>query len=235
MFQRIKQQLSIRPKIRRFLLSFFEKDFALNLSGMLNIRATNDSAAYVEEHLYDKPMFKTRFQVLEYALGKVTLSGLYCEFGVFTAISTNFIAKKRKDITLHGFDSFEGLPEYWRSGYGKGTFNLNGDLPAVEKNIVLYKGWFSQTLPPFVKQYTEPIAFLHVDCDLYSSTKEVFAHLADRIVPGTVIAFDEYFNYPFWRKHEFQAFQEFIAESGRTYEYLCYNGYGYQVAVRITG
>jgi len=30
----------------------------------------------------------------------------------------------------------------------------------------------------------------------YSSTKTVFDTLADRIVPGTVIVFDEFFNYP---------------------------------------
>ena len=31
-----------------------------------------------------------------------------------------------------------------------------------------------------------------------------------------MIVFDEYFNYPGWRGHEFKAFQEFVAETGRT-------------------
>ena len=55
-----------------------------------------------------------------------------------------------------------------------------------------------------------PVAFIHVDCDLYSSTKTIFSLLSDRIVPGTIILFDEYFNYPNWQQHEYKALQEFV-------------------------
>ena len=57
--------------------------------------------------------------------------------------------------------------------------------------------------------------------------------LADRIVPGTIIVFDEYFNYPGWRDGEFKAFKEFIGVSSRAYEYLACNCHHEQVAVRI--
>ena len=59
-----------------------------------------------------------------------------------------------------------------------------------------------------------PLSLVHIDCDLYSSTKTIFANLKDRIVPGTVIVFDEYWNYPGWRDHEFRAFEELLAETG---------------------
>jgi hypothetical protein len=50
-------------------------------------------------------------------------------------------------------------------------------------------------------------------------------------VPGTIILFDEYFNYPNWEKHEFKAFQELVAERRMKYTYLGYARQ--QVVVRI--
>ena len=35
-----------------------------------------------------------------------------------------------------------------------------------------------------------------------------------RIIAGTVIVFDEYWNYPGWRQHEHLAFEEFKAKTG---------------------
>jgi len=35
--------------------------------------------------------------------------------------------------------------------------------------------------------------------------------LAERMVPGTIILFDEYFNFPNWEEHEHKAFLEFVA------------------------
>jgi len=72
---------------------------------------------------------------------------------------------------------------------------------------------------------------VHVDCDLYSAARTVLSLLAERIVPGTVIVFDEYFNFPNWEQHEYKAFREFAAEHAVTYRYLAFARQ--QVAVRI--
>jgi hypothetical protein len=40
--------------------------------------------------------------------------------------------------------------------------------------------------------------------------KEIFDQLVDNIVSGTVIVFDEFYNYPRAEEHEFKAFQEFL-------------------------
>jgi len=74
---------------------------------------------------------------------------------------------------------------------------------------------------------------IHVDCDIYSSTRTIFELLGQRMVTGSVIVFDEYFNYPGWRQHEYKAFQEFIAASGHHYRYLGYAGEKGHVAVII--
>ncbi len=115
---------------------------------------------------------------------------------------------------------FEGrrLDEFCRlvSGFA-------GRLPKVPSNVVLHRGWFNQTAPQFAEQNTGPLAFLHVDCDLYSSTAAIFAALLDRIVPGTVVVFDEYFNYPNWKSHEHKAFTEFQGMSGKKFRHIGYS------------
>ncbi|MEO1650873.1 MAG: class I SAM-dependent methyltransferase, partial [Pseudomonadota bacterium] len=72
-----------------------------------------------------------------------------------------------------------------------------------------------------------------IDCDLYSSTVTVFENFADRIKPGSVIVFDEYFNYPNWQAHEHKAFCEFVAKHDTSFRYIAYSVQ--QVAVIIDG
>jgi hypothetical protein len=66
---------------------------------------------------------------------------------------------------------------------------------------------------------------------LYAATKDIFEHLRDYIVPGTIIVFDEYWNYPKWQQHEYQAWQEEDID----YDYVGYvHGGNYQpVAIRV--
>ena len=74
-------------------------------------------------------------------------------------------------------------------------------------------------------------SLIHIDCDIYASTRTVLELLAARIVPGTVIVFDEYLNYPSWKEHEFRAFQEFVAAGGRRYDYIGFASSHTSVAV----
>jgi hypothetical protein len=52
-------------------------------------------------------------------------------------------------------------------------------------------------------------------------------------VSGTIIIFDEYFNYPGWEVGEFKAFAEFVAEKNVSYRYIAYVPNHQQVAVVI--
>ncbi|HEY4832271.1 MAG TPA: TylF/MycF/NovP-related O-methyltransferase, partial [Waddliaceae bacterium] len=140
---------------------------------------------------------------------------------------------------IFGFDSFEGLPETWDradSEVPQGTFAMRNDqLPIVLHNVRLVKGLFKNTLPKF-KQTTlknAPIAFLHIDVDIYSSTKDVLDNLQDHIVPGTIIVFDEFYNYEGYDRNEFKAFHEFLKKCKRKANYIAYNQYFEQVAIRI--
>lgn len=102
---------------------------------------------------------------------------------------------RRRDRIVYGFDNFEGLPKDWRFGFEKGTFAVKG-LLKVRNNVSLVKGWFKESLPKSAKIHNQKISFMHIDCDLYSSTKIVFDSMGDKIKAGRIIVFDEYFNYP---------------------------------------
>ena len=89
--------------------------------------------------------------------------------------------------------------------------------------------------PQFKEQVLKstPIAFLHVDCDIYASTKDIFDQFVGNIVTGTVIVFDEFYNYPGSEEHEFRAFQEFLESTGKNVVYLAYNQYFEQAVTQI--
>jgi Macrocin-O-methyltransferase (TylF) len=204
-----------------------------DITAQMNHIACEQTARFVIENMPTAPVFPERFALLSHSLEAIDAKsdGLYCEFGVYTGATINHIAS-RTNHTIHGFDSFEGLPENWRTGFLKGTFEMNG-LPQVSKNVALYKGWFNESLPGWAMDHPGPMAFMHLDADLYSSTKTVFEILADRVVPGTVIQFDEYFNYPGWQNGEYKAFKEFVELHDIKFEYIGYCNTNEQVAVRI--
>jgi hypothetical protein len=173
--------------------------------------------------------------VLDVAIASMPSAGLVCEFGVFEGDTISYIANRVPGRTVFGFDSFEGLPEDWRGPFKAGVFDTGGQLPIVPPNVRLVKGWFDRTLPYFAAEHRDQAALFHVDCALYSSTKSIFSWLGDNIRTGSVIVFDEYFDYPGWEQHEHRAFAEFVTERRYTYKYLAYNRRHEQVAVLITG
>jgi hypothetical protein len=170
----------------------------------------------------------------------VKLEGLWLEFGVFKGGSIGTIASCNPSHTIYGFDSFEGLPEHWNAENPKGKFSLQGVIPSKifrgvnvihgkpyrewNDNIKLIKGWFVDTLPGFTAEHPENVAFLHIDSDLYSSAKTIFKAFAGKIVPGTVICFDDWCGYPANknRDHEIKVFAEFLIETGYGYKPLSY-------------
>jgi len=196
------------------------------------LRALQRSVDYIESAIPDALGLESQRELIDYSLRAVGIEGHYLEFGVFTGGTIRYMARRIGRRTIHGFDSFEGLPEAW-SGFNLGgkAFDREGRLPRVPDNVVLHRGYFDASLPKWLDEHPGPIAFMHLDCDLYSSTKTILKLTAPRLVPGTVILFDEYFNFPNWEQHEFKAFQEFVAEHRVKYTYLAFARQ--QAAVRI--
>jgi len=197
------------------------------------LRASVEAADYMTTRMSSATNYRQRDALLISALEQCEIPGLMLEFGVFKGHSLRFIAS-RTSATVHGFDSFQGLPDDWTHFQKKGRFDLGGQVPAFEeRNVQIHEGWFSDTVPSFLARETGPIRFLHLDCDLYSSTKEVLDGLSPRIVSGTVIVLDDYLNYPAWREHQYRAFQEFVSRQALSYRYLGFASSYTAVTVRI--
>lgn len=206
----------------------------LNVEQVANVLASVSSAQYYLQHMLTAENLVSRDALIRFAMGRCAVEGLTLEFGVYAGNSLRVIAGCTTD-PVYGFDSFEGLPEDWTRHQKKGRFDLKGKRPKFEEaNVRLVPGWFEQTLPAFLSEHQGPVRFLHVDSDLYSSAATVFTHLKPRIVPGTVIVLDEYFNYPGWEQHEFRAFQEFVGSAGLKYSYLGFASSHQGVAVKVT-
>lgn len=166
---------------------------------------------------------------LDYCLQNCTFKeGLFLEFGVWRGATINKIAKCNPDKIIYGFDWFYGLPEEWvrKEGYfHKKSFGMAGIPPKdLEKNIRIVKGLFADTIPEFLKEHSGQIAFIHVDCDLYSSTKTIFDLMKDKITKGCILVFDEFLNFDTFKEGEFKAFMEFIEETSQLFEWIGMNG-----------
>lgn len=181
----------------------------------------------------DFRLFGNSGRLLRHALACAGTPGLVLEFGVRRGTSLDHIADAAGQ-EVHGFDSFEGLPEEWVNS-PRGVLTTGSQLPPVRDNASLHVGWFENSLPPFLSAHPGPVRFVNVDSDIYASARTVLTALADRVRPGTVIVFDEYIGNRSWRDDEYRAFQEFAAENAVRYEYFAASPYTKQVAVRVLG
>ena len=132
---------------------------------------------------------------------------------------------------VYGFDSFEGL----QSGEGHprwdtGLFSTNHSFhPTIPEGAdvtpeavlsffshyglqipIIQEGCFDQLDLDGVSQ----VALVHIDCDLYSSTKVALELIKDKLQVGSLIYFDDWFLYRGRRdKGERRAFSEFLEEN----------------------
>jgi hypothetical protein len=117
-----------------------------------SLRALQRTTDYIERAMPEAVGFEAPAEMLAFALKMVKIEGHYLEFGVFTGGTIRFIARMIGDRIIHGFDSFQGLPEDW-SGYnlGQRAFDTGGRLPRVPDNVQLHPGWFESSIPVWLE------------------------------------------------------------------------------------
>lgn len=196
-----------------------------------------ESAAALVPHLDPGwRLFGMSAALLAWSLGQASEPGLLLEFGVRRGASLAVLAahagQEVPSQEVHGFDSFEGLPEAWGATHA-GVLTTGGALPEVGDNARLHAGWFEDTLPGFLAAHPGPLRFANIDSDIYSSARYVLFALADRIRPGTVLVFDEFIGNRTWKDDEYRAFAEFRAEFGMDHRVIAVNPGTKQVALRI--
>ena len=152
-----------------------------------------------------------RRRYFEKAFETVAASGTegdYLEFGVYQGSSFIMafqLARRYRLNTMRffAFDSFEGLPASEGAAFRKGDYMCSREsfTRIVKKGGVelervgIVEGFYSHSLTDTVKQdhNLRKVAIVNVDCDLYSSTKEVLRFVEDLIQPGSIIIFDDWY------------------------------------------
>lgn len=163
------------------------------------------------------------------------------EFGVFGGISLAMLSEamrydpKGMQRRIVGFDSFQGLPAgteahaRWKEGDCAINHAWHPMIPMGEPitpDVVrdlfhachlgvprLEVGLFGERIAATIPHAYEQAALVHVDCDLYESTREVLAGVAPILQTGAMVLFDDWFHYkgdP--RQGEARAFHEFLDE-----------------------
>jgi hypothetical protein len=111
--------------------------------------------------------------------------------------------------TVFAVDSFEGLPlpderldnAYFSEGEYAFAAGADAGLAAfwaaaasygLSGSLVPVSGWFADVLPGLAAR--DGFCFVHVDADLYHSVLDALEHLYDRLVPGGVLAIDDFFH-----------------------------------------
>lgn len=170
---------------------------------------------------------RMRTWCLDRAVDNHGANGLYLEFGVFRAEGLNHFARRlaKKDLSITGFDSLQGLSEDWtgnHNGREAGSYSVHGKMPKLEPNASLRDGWVQDTLPGFLEEHPgHRIAFAHMDFDTYTPTAYALERIRERLIPGTILLFDELYGYPGWRHHEYKALKECLPDD--SYRYLCFS------------
>ncbi len=127
------------------------------------------------------------------AAGKI--KGDYAEVGVYKGGSAKVIAQVKGSKRLHLFDTFAGLPAISRQDKYFGQGEYVASLPYVQKlllgyrKINFYPGLFPKTNTGLK---ADNFAFVHVDVDLYKSTKDALEYFYPKMSVGGMILSHDY-------------------------------------------
>ena len=164
---------------------------------------TNEAFRYESARMLRMAFAYARYEKLE---------GDYLEFGVFegkTFVEAWHAAEYQllNSMRFVAFDSFEGLPalrpEDSDGPFQEGEYRAPREVfertlrqhqvPASRVSIV--EGLYDDTLADPRRIPVERCAIAYVDCDLYQSAVPVLDYLTHVVVDGSVIIFDDWFNY----------------------------------------
>ncbi len=159
------------------------------------------------------------------------------EFGVFEGNSLRIFSEynAHPDSRFVGFDTFEGLPEDWNSGWGiieKGSYTTHGSIPQFDDpRVRCIKGYYQDVLDDFLANFSAPGQLVvHVDCDLYSSSLYVLTMLHKLRELEPLILMDD-FSSP---NHMFRAFDDYTSAYRVDFKYVASCGdYYNQVCVQL--
>lgn len=121
-----------------------------------------------------------------------------------------FLRVKKSEVRFFAFDSFDGLPEpagmdKLSARFSKGRYDCTeAEFRQILAkhgvnlgDVIIVPGFFEKTLTNETKSKHNltSASIVMIDCDLYASTKIVLDFITDLIVEGTVLIFDDWFDF----------------------------------------
>jgi hypothetical protein len=209
------------------------------LSENANVRSAN----FIEQNIEFALIHNWDYEIQEWAAKEIKhkiSEKYYClEFGVWYGRSINRMSVIANNHLFFGFDTFTGLPFDWfGTNLNFGALSEAGLTPKVNKNVKLITGLFADSLKPFLSNLDSEnmIGFIHIDCDLYESTKDVLELILPQanLYPenGILILFDEFIGYPGFEEGEFKAFFEIVEKYKIKYKFVGFSNQQAAVIVK---
>lgn len=166
---------------------------------------------------YQYDLFKNTIET------SVIVNGLYLEFGLFVGNTAKQICEITQDKILYGFESFQGQEISVVPNEPIGSNKYIGELPKYHSNVRIVMGRLQESLPMFLKQHTEDIAYANFDVSA-NGVYDGLSILADykRLKKGTSLtilhAVKEYNNQIY--DSIYKAFIEFIEQYKIEFRYV---------------
>jgi O-methyltransferase len=129
-------------------------------------------------------------EIWQWAKSLEKIPGDMAELGVYNGATAAIMLKAAPSKTLHLFDTFEGLPDS-EGKFDKGEWN--GSLESVKRNLSQWKGVVYHTgfFPASADQFEARFSFVHLDADLYMSTKAALEWFWPRLnIGGAILSHD---------------------------------------------
>ncbi len=211
-FSRKQHELSMSYVYKKFHTERFLRQATEN-----NAIFFNDYERYFENNL---DIFKNYVQEHSIDVQKC----VFLEFGVYKGYSINFMSSRCQNFQFYGFDSFAGFLNVSKTStwFGFQKRFKNQEIPEVNKNVTLIKGFIENTLKEFNDRHrTEntELFFIHLDADVYEPTKIILDWVAKQHKNKKFfLMFDELINYDEFLLHEYRAFLESIISNGINYK-----------------
>jgi hypothetical protein len=157
--------------------------------------------------------FRARDQFFRQVFSALAFNGItgdYVEFGCCGGVTFGLAFKhsRRSGLNCHlwAFDSFRGLPVHeseadWHPVWIQGDMAIElaefkqvcAERGLSDPDYSVVPGYYADTLlEPSDRPMPQDISLAYIDCDLYTSTKQVLQFLAPRLKHGMVLAFDDY-------------------------------------------
>ena len=197
----MRQRFTIPGRLLRALLA----SRGATVVHLLNPQARQDLALVRETRARTELLVEdaAAFEILAYVRAAKRLGGAMAELGVFAGGTARLICEAKGEVPLHLFDVFETLqPSAEPSAGGDRAAEVRKRFGAwhtpravVERLLVPYHGVqiHAGTFPETARGLEqERFAFVHLDADLESSTRDGLQFFYPRMLPGGVIIGDDY-------------------------------------------